>query len=375
MASSLHLTLLVGPAVPAPTPAFVVDALQSVQVTVSAGQRSGFQLTFMPDRNSPLQTLFLVSGGAIPPILRVILVATLNGTPEVLIDGVMTHHEASPSAEPGKSTLTVTGEDLSAAMDLIDFSGLPYPAMPAEARVALIVAKYALFGMIPMVIPSVFIDVPIPVERIPTHQGTDLHYLQQLADEAGYVFYITPGPSPGTNIAYWGPEIKVGPPQPTLNVNMDMHTNVDAISFRFDSEGKTLPVLFIQNQQTKIPIPIPIPDISPLNPLLGLMPPIPKRIEPISGTAKLSPARAALLGLAKASRSSDVVTGAGSLDVLRYGRPLKARGLVGVRGAGLAFDGLYYVKSVTHNIERGKYTQSFTLTRNGLISTVPGAPA
>ena len=39
----------------------------------------------------------------------------------------------------------------------------------------------------------------------------------------------------------------------------------------------------------------------------------------------------------------------------------KPRQLVGVRGAGPAFDGLYYVKSVTHNIKRGEYKQSFTL--------------
>jgi hypothetical protein len=72
---------------------------------------------------------------------------------------------------------------------------------------------------------------------------------------------------------------------------------------------------------------------------------------------------------------AEAVTGEGSLDVLRYGRSLKARQLVGVRGAGLAFDGLYYVKSVTHNIKRGEYKQSFKLVRNGLISTLPKVPA
>ena len=46
-----------------------------------------------------------------------------------------------------------------------------------------------------------------------------------------------------------------------------------------------------------------------------------------------------------------------------------------MRGAGLAFDGLYYVKSVTHTIKRGEYKQSFTLARNGLISTLPRVPA
>jgi len=45
-----------------------------------------------------------------------------------------------------------------------------------------------------------------------------------------------------------------------------------------------------------------------------------------------------------------------------------------VRGVGTAFDGLYYVKSVTHNIKRGEYKQSFELTRNGLVSTVPAVP-
>jgi hypothetical protein len=29
---------------------------------------------------------------------------------------------------------------------------------------------------------------------------------------------------------------------------------------------------------------------------------------------------------------------------------------------------------VTHNIKPGEYKQSFTLTRNGLISTVPKVP-
>ena len=54
-----------------------------------------------------------------------------------------------------------------------------------------------------------------------------------------------------------------------------------------------------------------------------------------------------LLGLAEAAKSADTVTGKGSLDVVRYGRVLKPRQLVGVRGAGLAFDGLYYVSQVT----------------------------
>jgi len=256
-------------------------------------------------------------------------------------------------------------------MAAIDFTGIPYPAMPAEARVTLIIAKYAVFGMIPMVIPSVFMDVPIPVERIPTHQGSDLEYVKKLAEDVGYVFYIEPGPAPCTNIAYWGPEIKVGVPQPALNVNMDAHNNVESLNFSFNGASKVMPIIYIQNQETRAPIPIPVPDISPFNPPLGLIPPIPVQFKKMRNTAHLNLIQAIALGLAEASRTSDAVSGAGSLDVLRYGRILKARGLVGVRGAGDAFNGLYFVKSVTHKIKRGEYKQDFTLTRNGLISTVP----
>jgi hypothetical protein len=37
---------------------------------------------------------------------------------------------------------------------------------------------------------------------------------------------------------------------------------------------------------------------------------------------------------------------------------------------GFNYDGLYYVKSVTHKINMGDYKQSFTITREGLGSTV-----
>jgi hypothetical protein len=374
MLGGIQLTLMIGPAVPLPVPQAVLDALTSLRVTTTSGTTASvFELQFTLGKNSPLQTLFLLAGGAGLPLVRVVIVATVNGTPEVLMDGVMTNHQVTPGAD-GAASLTVTGEDLSAVMDYIDFSGLPYPAMPVEARVALILAKYAVFGVVPLVIPSPLMEVPIPIESIPRQQGKDLPYIRQLAEQVGYVFYVSPGPAPGMSVAYFGPEVKVGAPQPALNVGMDAHTNVEGVNFSFNNQDATLPVVLIHNTLTKVPIPIPIPNVSLLNPPLGLVPPIPKNIEPIEGTGKHSPIRAALYGLSKAARSSEVVTASGTLDVLRYGRVLKARGLVGVRGVGTAFDGLYYVKSVTHNIKRGEYKQSFELTRNGLVSTVPAVP-
>ena len=373
MLKGMHVTLLVGPALPIPVPKPVMEALQSFQVTSSAGSRSGFQITFAIENRSPLHTLLVLAGGQVP-WLRVLIVLTVNSLPSVLMDGLITKQEITGSNEPGVSTLTITGEDLSVAMDQQQFNGLPYPAMPAEARVALIVAKYAMFGMVPLVIPQVFSDVPVPVDKIPTHQGTDLAYIEKLAKDAGHVFYIVPGPAPGMNIAYWGPEIKIGLPQPALNLGMDSHSNVDALSFSIDYAKKAMPIVFIQNSLTKFPIPLPIPEISLLNPPLGLLQPLPKSINLMSDTAKLSPMAALSKGMAAAAGSADVVTATGSVDVLRYGTVLKAREMVGVRGAGIAFDGLYYVKTVGSSFKPGEFKQNFTLTRNGLISTLPLVP-
>jgi len=371
---AVNLTLMIGPGFPVPVPAAVLDSLVSAEVTSASGEKSIFQLTFSVDTNSPLQTLFLLTGGSLPPIMRVILVVTINGAAEVIMDGVITHHEVTPDTEKGHATLTLTGEDLTAVMNWIDFTGIPYPAMPPEARVALIVAKYAFLGIIPMVIPSILIDVPIPILEIPRHQGKDYEYIKALADRVGYDFYLEPGPLPGMNVAYWGPEIKWGNPQPALTMNMDAHNNVESLSFRFDPEKKVLPILMIQEPASKAPIPIPIPDITPLNPPLGAVPLIPKKVEFITQTANLNPLQAAIIGLTKAAKSSDAVFGSGSLDVVRYGQLLKARKLVGVRGAGLAFDGLYYVTKVKHQIKRGEYKQSFELARNSLVSTFQQVP-
>jgi hypothetical protein len=374
---NVRLVLMIGPVVPLPVPRDVVEALESVEVTHNTDAPSGFQLTFSFSSKSTLNTILLLlpAMGPAVSIVRVIVVAVVNGSPSVLMDGMLTHQQVSPDVTSGRSKLTLTGKDISAAMDHVEFSGLPFPAMPAEARVLLILGKYAMFGLIPMVIPSLFPDVPIPIFSIPAQQGTDYQYVTELARQVGYVFYVDPGPVPGTNTAYWGPEIKVGVPQPALNVGMDAHTNVESMNFTFDGLKSTLPIVMIHNQETKVPIPIPIPDLNPLQPPLGATGLIPTKIEFLNETAKMSPMRAIMTGLAVASASSEAVKGTGTLDVTRYGRVLKARGLVGVRGVGEAFDGLYYVKNVTHSIKRGEYKQNFTLTRNGLVSLTPRVPA
>lgn len=365
---------MIGPAVPVPAPKSVVDSLRSVQIT-SGKEKSGFQLTFSVSKRSPLLTTMLPAGYFDPMLTRVIVIVTVGGMPNVLMDGIVTRQELAPSNEPGMSTLTITGEDLSVAMDVVEMNLMRYPAQPEVARLYVILAKYLVFGIVPIVIPPIPPDIPIPTREIPTHRGTDLTYIRMMAKDCGYVFYVEPGPMPGQSIAYFGPDIRIPVPQPALNINMDAHTNVENMSFSLDGLAKKIVVFTIMDLATmKMPIPIPVPNLSVLRPPLGARLTPPSKIEFADDGAAQNPAKAAQKILGMTFSASDAITVSGSLDVLRYGRVLKSKMLVGVRGAGLAYDGLYYVNSVTHNIKRGEYKQSFQLSRDGLISLTPKVP-
>jgi hypothetical protein len=377
MSSGAELRVYVGPAVPVPLSQDALKALVSASVSSATPTGPGvFQLVFDIDQRSPLHTVFLISGGAPIPLVRVVIAARVNGEESVLIDGVMTNHEISPGPAPGTARLTVTGEDLSRALDYIAFNEILYPAAPDFVRVGLILLKYAFLGIIPKVIPSVLLDVPLPTERIPRQQGKDLGYIKMLAEKVGYVFMMQPGDVVGTSYAYWGPEIRVGEPQRALNFDMDAHKNVQSLSGSYNGQNAKLPIVTIQNPQTRAPIPIPIVVNPVFDPPVGAIPPIPLQIEPVTGTAKLNPVQAALVGMAKAAQANKApVKLSGQLDVMRYGRLLQPHKLVGLRGFGAAFDGLHYVEMVRTNFSAGTLTQGFEITRNGLLSTVEKVPA
>ena len=173
------------------------------------------------------------------PLMRVVLVVTINGTARI------DHRRRRPPtsrrspARAASSQLVVKGKDLSALMDMIEIPGLPFPAMPPSVRVLLILAKYAALGVIPMVIPE-HPRHPAAADRSRSRSSAapTTPTSRSSPREAGYVFYLEPGPAPGTSKAYWGPEIRVGAPQPALTTDMDAQTNVEQLSFNFDKESE-----------------------------------------------------------------------------------------------------------------------------------------
>ncbi|MFL6216659.1 MAG: hypothetical protein ACJ74J_22440 [Blastocatellia bacterium] len=373
MLKGVHLTLLIGPQVPIPAPKAVLDALDSLEIN-SGKENSGFQLTFNVSKKSPLMTAMLPAGYFDPMTTRVVIIVTLNGFPNVLMDGIVTQQQLAPSNEPGQTKLTITGEDLSVLMDIVEVK-IPYPGIPQVAQINLILAKYLAFGIVPVVIPPIISLIKNPTEEWDVQTSTDREFIRRMAYDCGYVFYIEPGPVPLTSIAYFGPDVRLPIPQPALNINMDAHTNVEGLSFTLNGLAKKILVMTILDPITKkIAIPVPLPNISLLRPPLGARLTPPARVEFPRQVAKLKPDQAAQKALGLMWDNADAVSASGSLDVLRYGRILRSRLLVGVRGAGLAYDGMYYVNNVSHSIKRGEYKQSFSLSRDGLISLTPFVP-
>lgn len=375
MIKGIDLSILFGPGVPVPAPAAVIEAIQSVSVHENSGSTpSGFELELAVDKDSPLVTAFLLAGGNMLPIMRVAITATVGGRAVPLINGIVTRADMQPGSGGAPATLSVKGTDMTEAMGYFDFSGIPYPAMPPEARVALILAKYAWLGVIPQVIPSLE-GPPLPTDRIPRQKGSDLDYIRILADEAGYTFFLKPGPAPATTTAYWGPELRMGEIQPALTIESGVPTNAEEMSFGYGKGEVELPIVYVQEPITKAVVPVPIPGDIPFQPRLGLLPSLPPKVVRLKDTARLNPMEALARGFAHAARNNDPVTGRAKIDPLRYGRFLRAGSLVSVRGAGRAFDGVYYVKGVTHELARGSYKQSVETERTGLLPARASVPA
>jgi hypothetical protein len=371
-----HLTMLIGPTVPIPAPPAFLEALESVEVSHSDAGRSGFQITFRAGRSrTDVLDYALLASPLLRPFSRVVLVVTFNVVPQVLFDGVITEQQLSPSNQPGASTLTLTGEDVSAMLDLEEKS-VEHPAQPELVIALKIIASYAQYGLIPAVFPPPSIDIPLPIERTPVQQGTDLGYLQQMASRFGYVFYITPGPAPLTNTAYWGPPVRVGAPQRAITINMGPNSNATIPNFRYDGLATTRVAGQVQDRRLNTTVPVQtfastrLPLVS--QPAWATQTNTRTRQFRQSG---LDTMQAYTRAQAETDASTDnVIRVNGQLDAGRYEAILQPRGLVGLRGAGYSYDGLYYVQSVTHSIRKGAYTQNFTLTREGLGSITPVVP-
>ncbi|WP_045224033.1 hypothetical protein [Methyloterricola oryzae] len=372
--TKLNLTLLAGQSIPTPLPATFSNAVQSIEVTHTDEGRSGFQITFQAGREGLTGGLdySLVASASLKPFCRVVVMLTLNAMPRVLFDGIITHQQLDPGTVPGGGLFTVTGEDVSVMMDLEE-KVVEHPAQNEMMIATKIILSYAQYGLVPDVIPPKSLEIPLPVLRVPVQHATDREYLEIMARRFGYVFYVKPGPVPSVNIAHWGPKRPIGAAQRALSVNMGPLDNLESLKFEHDP----LSMAFVRahHQDSITNVSTPVQTFVPSQPPRSSMPTWLFHGGDLRRKRSMFPGASTAQAFARAQgetdASADVVSANGELDALIYGDILNAHEWVGVRGAGYAYDGNYYVKSVTHSIKPGAYKQRFTLTRDGVGSLFP----
>lgn len=362
----VRLQLWVGDTLPIPVSREVMVALSRAQVTSGGAAGDGFQLTFRLARDSVLDYSLL---DTLAPMKRVSLGVIFGALPEPLVEGVITDVQFTPSDQPGASTLTVSGRDVSVLMDLEE-KNERFPNQPDGVIAFTVLAPYVQYGVLPQ--PTSTSDVPIEMQRIPRQAETDLAFLRRMARRNGFVFYVEPVGF-GAALGYWGPENRGAALQPALTVGMGPHGNVRGLHFSRDALAPVgVQGSFIE-PNTGMTIPIPALPSLKLPPLAARPLPV-ERTRVSRETAQASATQAALSALAAVTSAPDGVRGQGELDAVRYGRVLRARQLVGVRGAGWTHDGPYYVESVSHTLAVGSFTTSFTLRREGTGSLLPVLP-
>jgi hypothetical protein len=282
------------------------------------------------------------------------------------MDGVITHLELDPAAEPGESTFSVTGEDLCALMKLEERVEA-HPGLDDAGVVRKILSRYLRYGIRPIVSRPETWNADSRARYTRTQRATDLALILALAYQNGCVFHLVPGPLPHTSHAYWGPPYVTGLTHRALSLNLGAQSNVDRLDFEYDALAPVTVAGVLQHRKTGKLIPVRVLDSSepPLSahPASRHQKPVCREL-PDHYAATEDQVRSRAQARVDAAQA-ETVQARGELDGTRYGDVLRPRSLVGVRGAGWTHDGDYRVRSVTHTLRRGEYRQSFRLSREG----------
>ena len=347
----------------APLPAPFMQALREIEVETAVGQASIFRLHFDLSRNAIGDFDVLAIDIFRPLVPITVRVSAGLGIPQALINGYIRDARLGAANEPGASTLEVVGMDALGTIMTHIQQPFTWPNLPDSEVARAIFAKYA---MLPLVVPTP--PLRTMVDTTTTQRANDGAYLHQLAERNAYELYVQPDPVAGLDVGHFHPPLALAPPQGVLSIDFGTQTNLLDLSVANDMLQPTSVVAVSSEPRTRVPIPAIAP--ASIEPPMGLEPTllriIPPPIERQVQSDAASPAEAQMQALSRATETSRAVRANGTVDGLRYNRPLLAGLPVLIRGGGRQYSGLYYVTSVTHRISRDGYTQSFSAWRNAV---------
>jgi len=295
---------------------------------------------------------------------RVTICAAFPAQTEAVIDGYISNLTLSMDPDAASVTVEILGVDASYEMNLEDkrkvWKGKSYEDIARE-----VIGTYQLNPVIAETADS-SASANVPPHPV-AQRGTDLAFLRELARRKGYEFFVQGGN------AYFRPAQLTGTPQKLIAVNFGDQSNCTRISVDADGTKPTeAEIAFVDPMTGETPEPV-VKTESGL-PALGA-----RALSAMRGAAGMPQARLVprRLGCMTQAQAQDYATGVlrrnawcvvatGRLNGLRYGRVLRTRKLVTVKGLGEPHNGTYYVRKVRHQLTARTYDMDFELVRNAL---------
>ena len=385
MLGGVTFTVLIGlPPLPLPPP--LLKALQKVEVDASTEIASVFRLRFglshtefgdwdliMPQYEE------LLFRPLTPVQIRVKVGIDI---PRAIINGYITNQNVIYDDEGGASAMEIIGMDATMLMNMRE-NVTPWP-MPDDGSIA--AAVFAQYAIVPMVSPS------IPFKIDPTdatvQRGTDIRFLRRLAQRNGFECFVQPQPQSGIDFGYFGPPKNIpGLQEAVINVKMGAQTNVSEFKIRYDMIKPTLSMAFGIDSMTRTPnvaisiapavTPPPIGGPYPWGTQMGMQDATLRLVAGPHMLPMILPAQTGQMSLPGLAVANQAISNRSSWAVIAEGLVGTDAGVLSVgrtaniRGAGLAFNGAYYVTRVTHTFDVGgcSYTQKFEARRNAIGMT------
>jgi phage protein D len=282
-----------------------------------------------------------------------------SGKTEPLIEAYVIETNADFANQPGQSVLNVVAMEPTVKMNLKE-TVQPWPNMADSDIAEQIFGNYSFEPVVDDTQPSRDENDHTEIQR-----GTDIQFLQGLAQRNGFECYVELNPESGQVEGHFHKPRLQQQPQGVLSVNMGDATNVNSFHARFDmirpatAQASNVDIHSQEDQSGD--------SDSLSDTALGSTSTIPSddsRQVLISGTGLAETGELQTAAQAEVDRSSWAITAEGEVNTVAYGSVLRAKRPVLVRGAGRQFSGAYYVERVLHSFSGDGYTQQFSLRRN-----------
>ena len=283
-----------------------------------------------------------------------------SGKTEPLIEAYVIETNADFANQPGQSVLNVVAMEPTVKMNLKE-TVRPWPNMADSDIAEQIFGDYKFgTGNIDPTQPSRDENDHTEMQR-----GTDIQFLQMLAQRNGYEIYVELDPETGAVEGHFHRPRLQQSPQGVLSVNMGTATNVNSFHPRYHMLQPA--TAQAQNVDVHSSEPQSAQSDSQEDTALGSAATVPTadtRQVLMSGTGLTDTGELQTAAQAEVDRSAFAITAEGEVNTVAYGAVSRAKRPVLVRGAGRQFSGAYYVERVLHSFTGDGYTQQFSLRRN-----------